>query len=90
MLALPNLPNFREDISEKYSLSEKNSPLHCVIIFISMIFELSLYSWIADLDDDIQRGELFLLRGFSEGFSQVDILEMVEVNYISHYFLFSC
>ena len=31
-------------------------------IFISVNFELSLYSWNRALDDDIQWSELFLLR----------------------------
>ncbi len=41
------------------SLSCTLSPLY---IFISVTVELSLYSWIAGLDDDIHWSELFLLR----------------------------
>ena len=42
-----------------HSQKKQLTPLY---IFISAILELSLYSWIACLDDDIQLSELFLLR----------------------------
>ena len=60
-LYTPDLDNNMTWFLDKAPHSQKKqlTPLY---IFISASLELSLYSWIACLDDDIQLNELFLLR----------------------------
>ena len=50
---------YDKDFSTLHSQKKQLNPLY---IFISASIELSLYSWIACLGDDIQLIELFLLR----------------------------
>ncbi len=50
------------EICDAYILHSQKKQLTQQYIFILASLELSLYSWIACLDDDVQLSELFLLR----------------------------